>query len=176
MTNYHITNCVNTVKLKETFKCTTLFFFNIALCLSVSPLSVWMSFFHCDSSLFIPKPPLLKTPSVKIKLFSHTINIHTRKLICWISFSLTAHSHLRWSLRPSLAASHHFCFISFSWLVTQIVTSGGDLWSPGVPLCWPYAGPRTLLNTEEWPSSHWTKAWTYHARPSWVQPSAQGAH
>ncbi len=35
----------------------------------------------------------------------------------------------------------YFCFISLSGLVTQIVTSEGDLWSPGVSPSWPYAGP-----------------------------------
>lgn len=33
------------------------------------------------------------------------------------------------------------CFISFSGLVTQIMTSEGDLRSPGVPPSWPCAGP-----------------------------------
>lgn len=86
----HMSKLINTVKLKETFKCTMFLFLNIDC---VSPLTVWMSFFHSDSSLFTSKLPLLKSPSVKIKSFSHTINIHTGKLICWISFSLTAHSH-----------------------------------------------------------------------------------
>lgn len=68
-----------------------------------------------------------------------------------------------------------FLLFCFSRLVTQIVTSEPDL-SPGVPSCWPCACPQEQLNTEEQPSSYRTKGQTYHAHPSWVQPSAQGAH
>lgn len=131
--HYHLTKHVNAVKLEKTFKCTKMFFFNIALCLCVSPLSV--SFFYSDSSLFTPKLPNLETPSVKIKSFSHTINIQKRKLICWISFSLTAHSHLKWSQPHWLPVIISALFLSRDWLLR--------LWPQGVTygaLGSPFAG------------------------------------
>lgn len=101
-------------------------------------------------------------------------NFHTRTFIC--SFTLNTCTHLRSSFPPSLAANLISAFFfSLSRLVTQIVTSEPDP-SPGVPSCWPCACPQEQLNTEEQPSSYRTKGQTYHAHPSWVQPSAQGAH
>lgn len=69
------------------------------------------------------------------------MNIHRRKCICKISFSLTTCGHLRWSIRPSPTANlTPALFISLDWLLRswpQRVTYG----APGSPPSWPYAGP-----------------------------------
>lgn len=60
----------------------------------------------------------LESPSAKLEASSHTINIHRRKSICKVSFSLTTCSHLRWSIRPSLAANlTPALFHSLDWLL-----------------------------------------------------------
>lgn len=69
------------------------------------------------------------------------MNIHRRKCICKISFTLTTCGHLRWSIRPSPTANlTPALFISLDWLLRswpQRVTYG----APGSPPSWPYAGP-----------------------------------
>lgn len=104
--------------------------------------------------LFIPKAASpLKTLSVKNEsVQSHHQHSHEKMyLLDLIQFDRMQSLEMKSSTLTGCQS--HFCFISFSGLVTQTVTSEGDLWSPGVPSRWPYAGPRTQLNTGERPSS-----------------------
>lgn len=138
--------CLNTLKTRGSSLNLQYRFENCCHCLSVSLLSECecLSLVLSLSSFvlkLLPTKKKKKALSVKLKAFSHTINIHTRKCICWISFSLTTCSHLRWSLRPSLAANLvSALFLSLDWLLRwwpQRVTCG----APGSPLAGPTLAP-----------------------------------
>lgn len=67
-----------------------------------------LPFFVSALSSVVPKTACRKKKdslSVKLEASSHTINIHRRKSICKVSFSLTTCSHSRWSIGASLAAN-----------------------------------------------------------------------
>ena len=124
---------------------------------------LWFCFIPFYSKAASPQKAL----SLKNKSFqSHDQHSHEKMfLLDLIQFDRMQSLEMKSSTLTGCQSN--FCSISFSGLVAQIMTSEGDLWSPGVPSpCRPYAGPRTQLNTEEWPSSRRTKGRTYHARPS----------